>query len=1147
MLFLEDYRFMIPAWKLCICCLLFPILSFSQRIYTNSSVLTAGEWFKISVSQPGIYKIDLAFLQKLGFKGNSFPSAGIRLYGNGGGMLPEACSEKVQDDLAENAIWISDGGDGNLNGNDYFLFYAEGPHHWRKDSANKRFSHIKNLYSEKSYYFLTMGGSGKRVVQAPAASNPNESISSFDERYFYELDTINFLGSGKQWFGEEYSSSPGRQTSRTYLTPIPSFIASSPVYLQSNCIARSVGAGSRFSLRANGQQLLQLDIPATSAIPTDPFAKSASGLGSGIIPTGNPRVQIDFTPGSFNAQGWLDWFELFGRRELSMTDMGQLLFRDWNSVGNGMKGQFTIRNATNTLVWDVTNPLDPVQMNITSSGSDLLFVNDCNQLREYVAFRIDSSYTPQVEGRIDNQNIHRLQVADLLIIAHNKFLSDANRLAALHVQRNNLRSVVVTSDQVFNEFSSGTPDPTAMRDFVKMYFDRAGADTTLRPKYLLLFGDASFDYKNRISQNTNLVPAYESDNSLDPLSSYTSDDFFGFLEDADNINDGNRINLLDIGIGRIPANDITQGKSYVDKVIQYISPSAMGPWRNEMTFVADDEDFNLHFHDAETIAATAKNTNRLFGQEKIYLDAYQQVSSSGGARFPAATQAVQDEIYNGTLLFNYTGHGGFRRLAEEVILDQDIINKLNNPHKLPLFVTATCDFAPYDDPRIHSIGEDILLREKTGAIALMTTTRLVFAFSNKIMNQNYVQTALARKADSTYRTLGEAVKESKNYTYATFGDIINNRKFTLLGDPALRIAFPQFSVATITVNGKPWTIVDTLKALQQCNITGRVNDAVGNVQNNFNGTLYVSVFDKEQSSRTLGNDPESYSENFTVQRNLIYKGKATVRNGEFNFDFIVPKDINYQLGAGTIRYYAENGIVDGIGNFNGFVVGGSGAASNDNEGPEIRAWLNDEKFLNGGLTNSVPILIVKLIDSSGINILGTGIGHDLVAILDDDPKQTFILNRFYEADNDNFKKGMVRYQLPQIPEGNHVLKIKAWDVANNSSEIILEFTVKKQEDLVLERVLNYPNPFTTNTNFWFEHNYPFQQLQVRIQIYTITGKLVKTIAKTIFSEGNRSTELEWNGRDDYGDKLGRGVYIYILSVTTSDGKKAAKIEKLFIL
>ena len=1135
-----------PSWKICIWCLFLPFVSFSQRTYTATSVLSAGDWYKFSISQTGIYKIDLAFLQKLGIKGNSFPSSAIRLFGNGGAMLPEACSGQVQDDLKENAIWLEDGGDGVFSGSDYFLFFAQGPHQWKKDSLNKRFAHEKNLFTEKAFYFLTISGSGKRIAQANPIANSNITITSFDDRYFFELDTINFLGSGKQWYGDEFSSNPGKLLLRSYPVPIPSFIASSPVTLQAAVAARSVGNSSRFAFRMNGQQLLQLDVAGTTSIPTDPFAKTSSGTGASTI-TGAPSVQVEFVPGNSSAQGWLDWFEIFGRRDLSFGGSTALLFRDWNSVAPGNVGNFLIKNASNVIVWEVTDPSSPVRMPTTTSPTDIGFNNDCSRLREYAAFKIDNTLTPESVGHIENQNIHQPGIVDYIIVANPILRSEANRIAAHHLQKDNFRSIVVTTDQVFNEFASGIPDPTSIRDFVKMFYDRAGNDSTKRPKYLLLLGDASFDYKDRIHENTNLVPAYESNNSLDPLSTYTSDDFFGFLDDGDDINNGSIINLLDIGIGRIPAKSVGEAKAHIDKIMQYQSSAALGSWRNEMTFVADDEDFNLHMHDAETITAAANQTNSLFNQDKIYLDAFHQESGAGGARYPAATQAVKDEFNSGTLIFNYTGHGGFRRLAEEVVLDQDVINSLNNPNRLPLIVTATCDFAPYDDPRIHSIGEDILLREKTGAIALMTTTRLVFAFSNRVMNQNYLQIALQKKPDGKYRRLGEAVKEAKNFTYQTFADINNNRKFTLLGDPALTVSFPEFAVNTATINGKPVSNTDTIRALDHCTVTGIVRDAVGNVQSNFNGNLQVAVFDKPQTAKTLGNDPESFPENFSVQTSLIYRGKATVRNGEFSFDFIVPKDINYQFGPGTISYYVENGSVDGNGKYNSFIVGGSGAGSSDNLGPEIKAWLNDEKFVNGGITNETPILIMKLQDSSGINILGTGIGHDLVAELDGDSKSTFILNRFYEADQDNFRKGSVRYQLPAISEGNHVLKLKAWDVANNSSEMVLEFSVRKKEDLVLDHVLNYPNPFTTNTNFWFDHNHPFEPLQVNIRIFTVTGKLVKTIAKTIISEGNRSTELEWNGRDDYGDKVGRGVYIYILNVRTSDGRSANKIEKLLIL
>ncbi len=1132
---------------LCILCLGLFSQSFSQRSYKSSSVLSSGEWYKLAVDGPGVYRIDLPFLKKLGINNNSIPSSSIRMFGNGGEMLSEACSAPLKDDLLELAIWIQDGGDGSLNGNDYILFYAPGPHHWLKDSLNRSFTHQKNLYSESSFYYLTLGGAGKRILQSPPGTVANTIVSAFDERYFHELDTINFLGSGKRWYGEEFANSPGRVTNRSFNPGLAGIIPGQTVRLKAEFIARSVGSSSRFNLRINGQGNLQIDVPATGNLGTDPFAKSAKGETFITLSQSALNIGIDFTPGGFNAQGWLDWFEVFLRRNLDIQGSRQLHFRDWNSVGPGNVAEFRIQNAAPAMVWEVTELSEPRWMRSTTAGTQLNFVNDCQRLREYVAFNSDSALQPSAIGKIINQNLHSAVQSEMLIITAPSLVPEANRLALHHLQKDNLRSLVVVADQVFNEFSSGNPDPSAIRDFVKMYYDRAGVDTTKRPQYLLLFGDGSFDPKNRIEGNTNLVPVYESENSLDPLLTYTSDDFFGYLDDSDDINDGNRINLLDIGIGRIPAKTQAQAKAFVDKLIAYTSTAGLGPWRNNLNFIADDEDFNLHLHDAEIITETVKSTNSNFDPNKIYLDAYQQVSEAGGTRYPKVNQLLQEELYNGMLVLNYTGHGGFRRLAEEVVLDQEIINAFNNAFKLPLFVTATCDFAPYDDPRIHSIGEDVLLRPKTGAIALMTTTRLVFAFSNRIMNQNYLQTAMMPKADGSYNTLGEAVKLAKNYTYQTFGDIVNNRKFTLLGDPALRIAFPIYRVNTLTINGKPVSTSDTLQALEEYEVEGVITDGTGAIQNSFNGNLHVSVYDKEQSVSTLANDADSYKESFRVQRNLVFKGKAKVSNGKFIFNFIVPKDINYQFGAGKIYYYAENGAVDGNGSFSEFVVGGSGSASLDNEGPDIKAYLNNETFINGSETNESPVLILKLQDSSGINILGTGIGHDLIATLDNEPDKSFILNRFYESDLDNYRKGNVRYQLPKISEGNHVLKIKAWDVANNSNEMMLEFLVRKKEDLSLSRVLNYPNPFTTKTSFWFEHNHPFEQLKIHIQVFTVSGKLVKTLSKSIFSEGTRVTDLEWDGTDDFGDKLARGVYIYILRVRTSDGKQTEKIEKLVIL
>lgn len=1126
--------------------LLMALTGAAQRAYRGSSALASGTWYKISVQETGVYRIDLPFLNSLGINTSNLSSSSVRLFGNGGQMLAEANAGAWTDDLSENAIMTVDGGDGVLSGNDYILFYANGPDQWVKDSLNQRFSHQKNLYSDKSYYFLSVGGTGKRITTLTNTSPGSQTITSSLGRYFHELDTVNFLSSGKEWYGEEFSNTPGRSLTRSFNVNIPNIVAASALSIQNFCIARSAG-GSSFDVRINNNTAGQLTILPVGTGPYDLFAREGKNINTIAAPDGNLAISYTYNPGSFNAQGWLNWFELFYRQQLSLNGVNQLPFRDWSSVGNGT-GQFVISNATvGTQVWDVTDPLTPVNMQGTLSGDEFRFTNDCSRLREYIAFSGTGFSTPVSVGRIGNQDLHNSVPVDNIIVVYAPFLAQAQRLAQFHQQQSGLRTKVVTTEQVYNEFGSGSPDPVAIRDFIKMYYDRYHTDPSNKLRYLLLFGDGSYDYKNRLNNNTNFVPAYENAVSLDVLSTYASDDFYGFLDDNEDINSGVVINYLDIGIGRVPAKNAEEAKNFADKVESYFTPQALGPWRNNLTFIADDEDQNLHLQDAEIITATAATTAPVYDIQKIYLDAYRQESGSGGSSYPQANQAINNQVYNGTLLWNFTGHGGPRRLAEETVLDQDIINNWNNPLRLPLFITATCDFAPYDNPVLSSIGENILVRPKTGAIALMTTTRVVFAFSNRIMNNNYLQYALQPDANGNYRSLGDAVKEAKNYTYQTSGDITNNRKFTLLGDPALTIAYPVLKVRASKINGIPVAQTDTLSATENITIEGDVTDVQGNSIPSFNGNVYPVVFDKTQNVTTLGNDPTSQPATFSTRTNILFKGKASVTNGHFSFSFKVPKDINYQYGNGKLSLYAENGREDGNGFFTGFLVGGAGSNSdNDKEGPGIKPYLNDEKFVNGGLSNENPVLIVKLADSSGINTAGTGIGHDIVATLDHDNKQFFILNDFYQGDLNSYQQGEVRFQMPELEPGNHTLEIKAWDVLNNSNAVVLDFTVAKDEKLELNHVLNYPNPFTTRTQFWFEHNKPGQTLLVRLQIFSVAGRIIKMMEKTINTPGNRSSDLEWDGRDEYGDKVGKGVYIYKLSVTSPDKSHKEKLGKLVI-
>lgn len=1119
----------------------------AQRTYKPRSVLASGSFYLISIKEPGIYKIDIPFLNKLGVATGNLATSSLRLYGNGGKMLDESNSAEWTDDLEENALMVVDEGDGFINGNDYALFYAPGADRWLKDSLNQTFHHQKNIYCDKAYYFLTIGGDGKRVVRAPTVGPPNLTINNFSARYFHELDTVNFLASGKEWYGEEFSNLPGRSLTQSFAVNIPNVLTGAILSVRTNCIARSVGATSNFDVTVDNNSLQQINVPPVGTGQYDRFAQEATAIASTSATQDAFSVTYTYSPGSFNAQGWLNWFEIFSRARLSMNGLSQLLFRDWASVGN-IAGEFVIGDAkTTTQVWDVTEPLTPLLMQQNLTGNELRFVNSCSRLREYVAFDNSGLLVPSAEGMIANQDLHGAAPTEHIIVVHPPFLTQAQRLAQFHQQRNGLRTLVVTTQQVYNEFSSGSPDPTAIRDFVKMYYDKFKDPATDKLKYLLLFGDASYDYKDRLTNNTNYVPSYQNNVSLDILSTYTTDDFFGFLDDNEVINSGSVVNYLDIGIGRVPAKNPEEAKNFVDKVEAYFNPSSFGPWRNNFTFIADDEDQNLHLQDMELITGTVSTVAPVFDKQKIYLDAYRQESGSGGSTYPLVNQAINNQVLNGTLIWNFAGHGGPRRLAEETILDQEIANGWKNPNKLPLFITATCDFAPFDNPLINSLGENLLLRAKTGAIAMMTTTRVVFAFSNRIMNNNYLQIALQPAPDGRYRALGDAVKDAKNFTYQTSTDIANNRKFTLLGDPAVTIAYPVLKVLPIKINGIPVSSVDTLSAAEKILIEGEVRDVQGNLLAGFNGNVYPVVYDKPQNVNTLGNDPTSPPTSFPSQSNILFKGKASVTGGKFSFSFKVPKDINYQYGNGKLSLYAENGNSDGNGYFTGFLVGGSGGdTDNDKEGPVIKPFLNDEKFVNGGITNETPVLILKLSDSSGINTSGTGIGHDLVATLDDDENQFFILNDFFQADLNSYQQGRVSFQLPELEPGPHRLKIKAWDVLNNSSEAILEFIVENDEELEISHVLNYPNPFTTRTQFWFEHNKPGLDLQVRLQIFTVTGRVIKTFQRTINTPGNRSSELEWDGKDEYGDKVAKGVYLYKLSVTAPNKLRKEKIEKLVL-
>ena len=546
---------------------------------------------------------------------------------------------------------------------------------------------------------------------------------------------------------------------------------------------------------------------------------------------------------------------------------------------------------------------------------------------------------------------------------------------------------------------------------------------------------------------------------------------------------------------------------------------------------------------ADDLADIVDARGKDFNSEKIYLDAYQQQSTASGERYPDVTVDLNNTVERGALIVNYTGHGGETGWTAERVLGIFDISNWTNINNMPVFMTATCEFSRFDDPLRTSAGELVLLNPNGGGAGLMTTTRLVFSWPNYLMNRTMYEGIFERKANGETKRLGDVFLDIKNIN--AFSS--NSRNFSLLGDPALKLGLPNHEIHTTSINGNVDLTADTLNALSKVTVTGEVRDLNGNKLNDFNGIVYPTIFDKVEQRSTLNNDGGGVF-NYNIRDRRIFKGQATVTNGDFSFSFVVPKDISYSFGTGKISYYAQNQSDDANGFEESFIIGGSSNSRvEDNDGPEIDLFMNDAGFVFGGITNRDPILMANLSDEQGINTVGSGIGHDLVAILDEETDKAFILNEHYEAAIDDYSKGTIRFPFKDLAPGKHTLRLKAWDVANNSSEKSIEFNVVEEREVEIDNLVNYPNPFTTNTEFIFQHNQAGVPLDVKIEVFTVSGKLVKSIDEIIVSQGFVSRDIKWDGKDDFGDRIAKGVYVYKLQIRSGNGSTAEKIEKLVIL
>lgn len=1116
----------------------------SKTNHRKTSVLADGEVYRLKIGSDGIYKVDAAFIKEMGVRPEDLRWQQVQLFGNGGGILPEIIAEQRADDLQECAIQVNDiNGNGRWDEGEYFLFYGKGPHPWFYLEDEERYHRELNIYDDFSYYYLRFEKEdGLRISERPASTQQNAdyTVDTYDLLIAREQDERSLTRSGRVWVGDEFNDNQPKSFSHE----LQGFRAGDTFSLTVTSLARSL-QNSNLLVFANNQLVHNQSFFSVSGEYTADYSTPPLTATVPVYPSGN-RLDLLFryTRPLSSSLAWIDRYLLQGPVDLQKGD-GQLRFsnaasRKYSTTRFQLLGD--VRE-----VWDVTNHQQPFIQQYEGVGNEKVFhANTSGIIKWYFAMGNEPHPSPQFDQKITAQNLHGIEQADYLIISAPEFLEQANRLADFHREKHGFAVVVSTPTMIYNEFSSGAQDISALRDFIKMVYDRS-TERGNPLDYVLLFGDASFDYKNRTNGNTNFVPIFQSVNSQSPTISHCSDDFFAILDDEEGYWSLGSREGLDVGIGRLPAGNQFEARVLVDKVLSYHRPETMGDWRNRLVFVADDEDNNAFLNDCEDVSDFVYADHPEYNVQKIYMDAYPQESFGSGDKYPDVNRAIDEALDRGVLVFNYIGHGGGQGLAHERIITREQIQSWTNKDRLPLFVTATCELSRFDDPSQDSPGELILLNPNGGAIALVTTTRVVYTNTNKNLNVALFNNNLMAVHDKGVPALGDVYMRTKNNSQRD----INQRNFILLGDPALTLAYPRENIIATKINGQDiGGISDTLKALGKVIIEGAVVDGSGQIDQGFNGIITPTVFDKSIAYETLVNDPGSYRQQYEMQINAIFRGNVSVTNGRFSMEFVVPKDITYNYGKGKLSFYGRNSLLDGHGYNTSFLVGGtSDSAGMDQIGPELDLFLNDSSWLSGGITGSEPMLLAKVRDENGINMVGTGIGREITAILDKgmESEQLIVLNDYYQSALDNYREGEIRYRFSELAPGKHTLQLKVWDVYNNSSEAYTEFEVRSDESPLIENLLNYPNPFSTHTVFHFDHNQSGRNLKALLSILTISGKEVYTEVQEIPSAPSHIKSFEWDGRDRWGDALARGVYLYKIEVQNEDGDKTQLLQKLYLM
>ena len=1083
--------------------------------YASGSQLASGKWVRVSVNENGVHKITDNELRKMGFK----DPAKVRLYGYGGHILPETGLEALVDDLCEVPLWREEG---------YVLFYANGPLDWRHDGAN--YVRVQNVYSEYGCYFLTeREDTPMEFPRETLQATTSQEYTAFTDYALYENDAKSLCSYGRELV-DDYDYSGGRSMNyRIPVTGITEGKASLDLSFATNGVAQSHVA---VTVGDNSVGTLMVGRAVSGEV-----GKIVSGRFSVSALADNPVVKLYHSVPGSTVTGFLNYIGINFTRALSLYG-SQTLFRGNLNTGNAL---FKVAGAnSDTRVWDVSDADSIRELGGTLDGTIYSVVAPAGIGDNMVALNVKGVFpSVKVMGEVPNQNLHAMEQTDMVIIvpSNGKFLAAAERLAEAHRVADGITVEVVTAQQVYNEFSSGTPDVTAYRRLMKMLYDRAVTPEDA-PKYLLLMGDGWYD--NRLitfparSQEDYLL-CYESMNSVDAIQSYVLEDYMGYLDDGEG-SSHNR-DKVDIGIGRLPVQSVSEANDVVDKIIAYMENKSAGAWQNVVSLLADDGDVkmpNQHMKDADSIAAVMERNYPQYAIDRIYWDDFKGEPSASGMRYPAVTQAIYDRLDKGALVVNYSGHGSANLLSHEMAWKASDMAAVNSP-RVPFWVTASCDIGPFDMGD-NSVAENAILNPNGAAIGLFTSTRTVLQSYNSIINKAFMKELLSSVTSGRRVAVGDAVRRAKCNVIMSGTDYsVNKLQYVLLGDPALRLKTPEYRIVVDEFNGVAAGTSSVASAGSMLKVSGHVTGFDGELASDFNGTLYSMLFDSAEDVYTLDNTGLG-SHKYTAFKKTLFSGSDSISSGRFSVVVPVPMDISYSDGQGALNLFAVDSSLVRLaqGRYNNFTVGGTSQdISNDGKGPEISLYLNTPSFVDGDEVNSTPCLWAEIYDENGINTVGTGIGHDMIAIVDNSPEHTYNLNNIFTPAVGDYRRGTVMLPLNELEKGEHSLILRAWDLYNNSTTARVSFVVNPllAPDFVQLRINPSPVLYGASACFELTHNRPQSEIEVRIDIFNFQGQVLWSKRSTGLSDG-LVMRCEWDGTAQGGQPLPTGVYLaraYMLS------------------